>query len=104
MHHLHVFLSSRKKTKKTGARCQTGDLTVEGPSQQICLFVRKSKGDHRRDTRDKLVFAVPVAANPILADLLDYYSRNCDAFCATFHKRPPPAAFKSFSRAKASAD
>jgi hypothetical protein len=54
-----------------GARCQTGDLTVDRPSQQICLFVRKSKGDQRRDTRDKLVFAVPIAANPILAHLLD---------------------------------
>jgi hypothetical protein len=30
---------------ETGARCQTGDLIVERPSQQICLFVRKSKGD-----------------------------------------------------------
>jgi hypothetical protein len=30
---------------KTGARCQTGDLLVDIPSQQICLFVRKSKGD-----------------------------------------------------------
>jgi hypothetical protein len=25
---------------ETGARCQTGDLTVDIPSQQICLFVR----------------------------------------------------------------
>jgi hypothetical protein len=29
----------------TGARCQTGDLIVDRPSQQICMFVRKSKGD-----------------------------------------------------------
>jgi hypothetical protein len=59
---------------ETGARCQTGDLTVDILSQQIYLFVRKSKGDQRRDTRDKLVFATPIAANPILADLLDYYA------------------------------
>jgi hypothetical protein len=89
---------------ETGARCQTGDLTVDRPSQQIFLFVRKSKGNQRRDTRDKLVFAVPIAANPILADLLGYYSHQRAAFCATFYKRPPPAAFWSFSPAEASAD
>jgi hypothetical protein len=86
---------------KTGARCQTGDLTVNRPSHQICLFVRKSKGDQRRD---KLVFAVPIVANPILADLLDYYSQNRAAFCATFYKRPPLAALWSFSPSEASAD
>jgi hypothetical protein len=73
---------------ETGTRCQTGDLIVDIPSQQICLFVRKSKGDQRRDTRDKLVFAVPITANPILADLLDYYTQHRAAFCATYNKRP----------------
>jgi hypothetical protein len=38
---------------QTGARCLTNDLTVNKPSQQIFLFVRKSKGDQRRDIRDK---------------------------------------------------
>jgi hypothetical protein len=36
------------------------------------MFVRRSKGDQHRDTRDKLVLAVPITANPSLADLLDY--------------------------------
>jgi hypothetical protein len=89
---------------ETGARCQTGDLTVDKPSQQICLFVRKSKGDQRRDTRDKLVFAVPITANPILADLLDYYTQHRAAFCATYYKRPPPVAFWSFSPDEVSAE
>jgi hypothetical protein len=31
--------------EETSARCQTGDLIVDKPSQQICLFVRKSTGD-----------------------------------------------------------
>jgi hypothetical protein len=35
---------------KTSARCQTDDFTVDRPSQQICLFVRKSKSKQRRDT------------------------------------------------------
>jgi hypothetical protein len=59
---------------ETGARCQTGDLVVDRPTHQICLFVRKSKGNQCRDTSDKLVFAIPIAANPVLADLLDYYT------------------------------
>jgi hypothetical protein len=75
---------------ETSARCLTGDLTVDKPPLQICLFVRKSKGDMRRDTRDKLVLAVPIPANPILADLLDFYTRQRKAFCATYYKRPPP--------------
>jgi hypothetical protein len=89
---------------ETGARCLTGDLTVDKPSQQICLFVRKSKGDHRRDTRDKLVLVVPIPANPLLADLLDYYIQRRYAFCATYYKRPPPPASWSFSPAEASAE
>jgi hypothetical protein len=44
---------------ETNARCVTGDLTVDRPSQQICLFVRKSKGDQRRDTCDKPVRSTP---------------------------------------------
>jgi hypothetical protein len=89
---------------ETGARCLTGDLTVEIPSQQVCMFVRKSKGDHRRDTRDKLLLALHVPANPILADLVDYYTEQRYAFCATYYKQPPPSAFWSLSPSKASAE
>jgi hypothetical protein len=89
---------------ETGARCQTGDLIVDRPSQQICLFVQNSKGDQRRDTSDKLVFAIPIAANPILADLPDYYTQRRAAFCANFYKRPPHDALWSFSPAEPSAD
>jgi hypothetical protein len=96
---LHFFCRA-----ETGARCRTGDITFDTPSQQICFFVRKSKGDPRRDARDKLVFAIPIAANPILADLLEYYSHHRAAFCANLYKRPPPNALWSFSHAEASAD
>jgi hypothetical protein len=78
---------------ETGARCQTGDIAVDRRTQQICLFVRKSKDDQRRDTRDKLVFAIPIAANPILAHMLDYYSQQRATFCAKFYRRPAHAAF-----------
>jgi hypothetical protein len=88
---------------ETGAICMSRDLTVDRPSQQICLFVPKSKGDQRRDTRDKLVLTIPIPANPILADLLDYYTQRRHALCTTFYKRPPPSAFWSFSPAEASA-
>jgi hypothetical protein len=89
---------------KTCARCQTGDLIVDRPSQQICLFVRKSKGDQRRDPGDKLVIAILVAANPILADLLDYYTERRAAFCTKFYNRSPPLAFWRFSPTEPSAD
>jgi hypothetical protein len=57
------------------------------------MFVRKSKGNQRRDTSDKLVIAIPIAANPVVADLLDYYTQHRVAFCAKFYNRPPHAAF-----------
>jgi hypothetical protein len=47
--------------------------------------MRKSKGDQRRDTRDKLVFAIPIHANLVPADLLDYYTQHRAAFCAKFY-------------------
>jgi hypothetical protein len=75
-----------------GTRYLTGDLTVDKPSQQICLFVRKSKGDQRRDSRDKLVLAVPMTANPLLADLHDYYLAQRTALWTTYYHRPPHAA------------
>jgi hypothetical protein len=65
----HIFFCRAE----TSARCLTDDMSFDRPSQQICLFVRKSKGDQphqRRDIRDKLVLAVPIPANPILGDLL----------------------------------
>ena len=89
---------------ETGARCQTGDLVVDEPSQQICLYVRKSKGDQRRDASDKLVIAVPVAANPVLANLIDYYTEQRAIFCTKFYNQPPPLAFWSFSPSEPSAD
>jgi hypothetical protein len=55
---------------ETGSRCLTVDLGVNIPSQQIGMFLRKSKGDKRRDTRDTLVPAVPIPANPMLANLV----------------------------------
>jgi predicted phosphoribosyltransferase len=54
--------------------------------------VRKSKGGLRRAKSDKLVIAIPITANPVLADLLDYYTQNRVAFCSKFYNRPPPDA------------
>jgi hypothetical protein len=59
------------------------------PSQQICIFIRKSKGDQRRDASDKPVITIHVAANPVLADLLDYYTEQRAAFCNKFYNTPP---------------
>jgi hypothetical protein len=68
------------------------------------MFVRKSKGDHRRDAGDKPVIAIHVSANPVLADQLNYYTEHRAAFCKTIYNRPPPLAFWSFSPAEPSAD
>jgi hypothetical protein len=40
----------------------------------------------------------------MLADLLDYYTQQRSALCATYYKRPPPVAFWSLSPLEASAD
>jgi hypothetical protein len=68
------------------------------------LFVRKSKGDQRCDIRDKLVLAVPIPTNLMLADVLDYYLIHRTTFCVTYYKRPPPAAIWSVSPLKPSAE
>jgi hypothetical protein len=39
-----------------------------------------------------------------MADLMDYYTQHRSAFCATYFKRPPLAAFWSFSLDEASAE
>jgi hypothetical protein len=83
---------------ETGTRCLKGDLTIDKASQHICLFVRKSKADQACDTRDKLVLAVPITANPMISDLLDYYYlAHRTAFCTTNYHRPPHAAIWSVS-------
>jgi hypothetical protein len=35
------------------------------------------------------VLSVLIPANPMLADLLDYYTQQRQIFCATYYKRPP---------------
>jgi hypothetical protein len=70
-----------------GTRCLTGELRVDRPSQHICMFVRRSKGDQRRDSRDKLVLAVPITASPVLADLPDSYLTRRIALCTTYDLR-----------------
>jgi hypothetical protein len=66
--------------------------------------VRKFKGDQRRDTSDKLVLAIPIVANPVIADIMDNYTQHRAALCAKFYGRPPLDAFWSFSHAESSAD
>jgi hypothetical protein len=67
------------------------------------MFVRKSKGDQRRANSDKLVIAFPITANPVLVDVLDYYTKHRVEFYSKFYNQPPPDAFWSFSPADPSA-
>jgi hypothetical protein len=73
-----------------GVRCLTHDLVVDRPSKKIWLFIRKAKGDQRRSAADKPILAIPTAANPTLADLLEYYCTQLTAYCKKFYKPPPP--------------
>jgi hypothetical protein len=56
-----------------GVRYLTLDPTFDRQSGQIWLFIKKSKGDKRRNAADKPTLAIPITANPALADLLEWY-------------------------------
>ena len=81
---------------ESGVRCLSGDLVVDRPSQKIWLFIRKAKGDQRRSAVDKPILAIPTTANPVLADLLEYYCTQRTAYCNKFYNSSPPAALWSF--------
>jgi hypothetical protein len=53
-------------------RCLTHDLILDRPSGQIWLFIRKAKGDQRRNAAEKPILSIPITANPALADLLEW--------------------------------
>jgi hypothetical protein len=72
---------------ETGACCLTGDLSVDRPSQKFVCSCASPKGTNAV-TPVTLVLAVPIPANPVLADLLDYYSEQRTAFFATYYKLP----------------
>jgi hypothetical protein len=98
---LHFFLFMPRGDMHT---LPTSDLAFDRPSPQNFMFVRESKGDQRRDTRDKLIWAVPIPANPLLSDLMDYYHNYSATFCETCFQRPPPADVWSVSPLKPSAE
>jgi hypothetical protein len=75
----------------------TQDLTVDRPSGQIWLFIRKAKGDKRRSAADKPILAIPTKANPTLADLLEWYCAQRAAYGEKFYNNPPPTALWSFA-------
>jgi hypothetical protein len=69
-------------------------MTVDRPSGQIWIFIGKAKGDQRRDVADKPIMAIPIIANPALADLLEWYCTQRIAYCID---SPPSSAIWSFS-------
>jgi hypothetical protein len=76
---------------------------MERPSGHVRLFIRKVKGDQRRDEANKPVMAIPIAANPLLANLLEWYMAQRTAFCTANLNNPPPGVW-SFSPHEASAE
>jgi hypothetical protein len=89
---------------KSCVRCLTQDLAVERPSGEIWLFIRKAKGGQRRSAADKPILAIPTAANPTLADLLEWYCAQRATYCEKFYNSPPPAALWSFAPYENSGD
>jgi hypothetical protein len=61
------------------------------------MFIRKAKGDQRRSATDKQIMAIPITANPTLANLPEWYCKQHAAYCEKFYNRPPPAAMWSFA-------
>jgi hypothetical protein len=59
LYELRVFYRAESRVP-----CRTGDLTVDRPSGQICLFIRKAKGDQRCKAADKLLLTIPIEARP----------------------------------------
>jgi hypothetical protein len=79
-------------------------MAVDCPSDHIYLFIRKCKGDQRRDDIDKLVLGVPVAPDPLHADLMERYIDQLDHFCASKFSCPPLTHVWNFSPLKNSSD
>jgi hypothetical protein len=71
-----------------GVHCLTQDMTVDRPSGQIWLFIRKAKGDQRRTATDKPIVVIPITANPTLADLLEWYCTQRAAYCEKNLQQP----------------
>jgi hypothetical protein len=61
------------------------------------LFIRKAKGDQRHSVTDKPILAIPITANPTIADLLEWYCAQRATYCEKFYNNPPPAALWSFA-------
>jgi hypothetical protein len=79
-------------------------VTVEQPSGQIWLFIRKAKGDQRHSAAEKPILAIPIKTNPTLADLLEWYCAQRAAFCEKFYIGPQPTALWSFAPYENSSD
>jgi hypothetical protein len=55
---------------------------------------KKAKGDQRRSAADKPILAIPTAANPTLADLLEWYCTQRAAYCKKTYNNPPIRTMK----------
>jgi hypothetical protein len=86
LHKLCVFLQSRIRGKVFNTRPRSRPAIEEN------LAVHpKAKGDQRRNESDKPILAIPTTANPVLADLLEYYCTQ-----RKFFNIPLPTALWSF--------
>jgi hypothetical protein len=79
-------------------------MTVDRPSGQIWLLIRKAKYDQRRCAAEIPILAIPIKANPTLVDMLEWYCAQRAAYCEKLYNNPPPAALWSFAPYENSTD
>jgi hypothetical protein len=77
----------------TGVRCHIDDIAVDTTGGNICLFLRKAKGDQRRPAADRSLLQLPSATIPVLADLIETFSDGRTNIYKHLDNGPEPATF-----------
>jgi hypothetical protein len=91
----HAFLTIYVRydffcTAASSVRFETKYMIVDRPSGHINLFIRKYKGDQRRNDAEKQVLIILVKADTLLADLFEWYLNRRHHFCDTTVDCPLP--------------
>jgi hypothetical protein len=74
------------------------DIAVDMIGGNILLIVRKAKGDQPRPAADKPLLQPPIAAIPLLADLLETFTAGRTNYCKQLDNGPEPTTFWAATR------
>jgi hypothetical protein len=72
-----------------GLACHVKGLSVYVTTGQIRIFLRKSKGAHRRDTANKQVLHLPISTHALLTGLIKWYSHGCRTYYTEVFSNAP---------------